>query len=178
MKTRWLTGDVNWRQYGGRWVTKKLSNGEFDYWLVIDFINYEDATGEKARAGKYIIEVRAVSITEAGIDNLAQALQCCGFALEDVKDSEICMVEALDSYGVHALMQTFQGNNAYKLLKEARKQLDMMNGLFGFYMDPAKNRLGHTGWDCIKGDLSIETAIKNRDEYLARHGGDKNDQDI
>ena len=35
MNLKFLTGDINWTEYGGKFVTKKLNNGDFDYWLVL-----------------------------------------------------------------------------------------------------------------------------------------------
>jgi len=39
MRFKFLTGDVNWETYGGKWVSPKLNNGDFDYWLVLEFVN-------------------------------------------------------------------------------------------------------------------------------------------
>jgi hypothetical protein len=43
MKVRFnfLTGDVNWSQYGGTWISQKFNNSDTDYWLVREIINWE-----------------------------------------------------------------------------------------------------------------------------------------
>jgi hypothetical protein len=47
MKFKFLTGDINWQTYGGKFISKKLNNGEFDHWLVIEVTNWANAVGER-----------------------------------------------------------------------------------------------------------------------------------
>lgn len=42
MRFRFLVGDMNWETYGGSFVSKRLNNGEFDYWLVLEVIPSEN----------------------------------------------------------------------------------------------------------------------------------------
>lgn len=145
-----LTGDVNWLQYGAKWISPRLNNGEFDYWLVLELVNMHDATGEEDQ-DKYNVDLCAVSPDQAGADNVNKAIECVGMP-DECRDNPIALVEALHSYGVKSLLWSGNGNNAHKLLKEAKHQpVDM---LFGFYMDTPKNRIGTTGWEAIKGDLN------------------------
>lgn len=156
MKPRFtfLTGDVNWLQYGGKWVSQKLSNGEFDYWLVLELVNMHDATGDEDQE-KYNVALYAVSPDQAGAENLKRAFDCCGIPEEQMNEP-LVQVEALTSYGVHALLWQSNGNNAHKLLREAKRQ--PVEGLFGFYMDRPENRIGSTGWELIKGDINSALA--------------------
>jgi len=154
MKTKFtfLTGDINWQTYGGKWVTPKLNNGDFDYWIVLEFINMHDATGEE-NGPKYHVSLAAVSPTQAG-DNLQKAFECCGIEPDsDTAKNELCQVECLHSYGTTAHLWQQSGNNASKLMAEAKKQAQVCSGLFGFYMDEPKNKIGTTGWEAIKGDI-------------------------
>lgn len=154
MKFRFLTGDVNWLAYGGKWVSSKQNNGDFDYWLVLDFVNMEEACGsDNDGKPKYHVELCAVSPHEAGETGLASAFECCGVP-EDAKQNPLCQVEALHSYGISAHLWQADGKNAHKLLREAKRQAQMVNGLFGFFMDRTENRIGSTGWEFIKGDLN------------------------
>ena len=156
IKFSFLTGDINWLEYGGKWVSKKLNNGEFDYWLVLELTNMDDACGrDNEGQAKYNVCLSAISPSEAG-ENLQKAYACCGMedADEEVKNNLLVQVECLHSYGVHAPLWQENGNNAHKLLKEGRKQALLSCSLFGFFMDAPKNRIGSTGWDCIKGDIT------------------------
>jgi len=165
MKTQFLTGDVNWLAYGGKWVLPKLSNGEFDYWLVVEFINMDEACGcDNEGYPRYIAEISAVSPDEAGPENLTHALECCGLS-EDVELTELMKVEVLHTYGIKALCDSFSGNNGRRILREAKRALDPIASMLGFFMDGPKNRIGHTGWDCLKGDMSIDAAQANRDRW-------------
>lgn len=164
---RFLTGDVNWRQYGGKWIGKRQNNGEFDYWLVIEFINWEEATGERNGHHRYWVGLSAVSPQEAGPVHLGQAL--AGWSQEgDSPEQEallpdVVKVEALSDYGVSALLWQETGNNARKLLTQARQQALGAAHLFGFYMDGPQNRIGSTGWDLIRGD--IDAGLRRQTAY-------------
>jgi len=80
LKFKFLTGDMNWQEYGGQFVSKRLSNGEFDYWIVLDFVNMHEATGDEDMP-KYHVSVLAVSPDEAGEDKLRHAMQ--SWSIED-----------------------------------------------------------------------------------------------
>ena len=147
MKTRFLTGDADYLTFGGKWISPKLNNGDFDYFLVIELINVHEDTGECIR-DKYSVTVSAVSPQEAEKE-IPRALRYYG--LEEETSTELQIVDALHKYGVCALCAEFSGNNARKLLKQARDSLDMISEMFGFFMDSPKNSIGHTGWDSIKG---------------------------
>lgn len=162
VKFHFLTGDLNWLEYGGKWISNKLNNGEFDYWLVLDFINYLDATGDylvndnpKNEGDKYIVELRAVSPEQISEHNLKQAIDSYGLPDETKLDDEM-LVELIDGYGINAMLWSKQGNNAYKLIREAKQQSQMIDGLFGFYMDCQENRLGQSGWELIRGQTIRE----------------------
>ena len=148
MKYKFL-GDRNWLDYGGKWVSPKQNNGNFDYWLVIELINMDNACGEdNAGKPKYYVFVSAVSPSEAGRENVEKAFGDGAF-----NGNPLAQVEALHAYGVYASMQDYSGNNARKLLRQAKRDGQAHVGLFGFFMDNAKNGIGSTGWDCIKGDI-------------------------
>jgi hypothetical protein len=156
MRFKFLTGDVNWLQYGGSWVSQRLNNGEFDYWIVIRLINWEDACGANAPKETYNVELLSVSPSEAGEENLASAFSCCGLdgpEQASLRENPLVQVECLVSYGVYANLWQANGNNAHKLLKEARHQAICAAGLYGFYMDRTQNRIGSTGWEFQRGDL-------------------------
>lgn len=151
LKFKFLTGDVNWLSYGGKWVSKRLSNGEFDYWLVIELINMDDACGrDNEGQPKYNVSLSCVSPDQAGQENINKA--CQGW--DPMPTNPLCFVEALHSYGIHAHLWQANGSNAHKLLKQARQQASQTEFLFGFAMDRPVNRIGTTGWEALRGDIT------------------------
>ena len=156
VKFSFLTGDVSWKEYGVKWVSQKLNNGDWDYWLVIDFMNWEECTGELCQGMRYHVDISAVSPTAAGMENLTKALESCGLTFNETSSQEghdLVWVEALHSYGIKSHLWQQDGNNANKLMHEARQQAQVCEGMFGFYMDGPKNKIGTTGWEAISGDL-------------------------
>jgi hypothetical protein len=154
MKFTQLMCDASYPKYGGTLISKKLNNGEFDYWLVIEVIDWEDATGDVSQ-GKWCVSLCSVSPSEAGESNLKAAFECCG--VEDdakVRANPIVQVECLKSYGVYAQLWSSSGNNFRELMKQAHKEAEIAAGLYGFYMDRPENRIGSTGWEMQRGDLS------------------------
>lgn len=154
IRFKFLTGDVNWMEYGGKWISNKQNNGDFDYWLVMEFINMDEACGRDNKGQpRYHVELSAVSPDQAGPENLKKAFECCGWT-EEHQQNPIIQVEALSSYGVVAVVWSQAGSNAHKLLKEGRKAAQFQGSmLFGFSMDAPKNKIGTTGWEALRGDL-------------------------
>ena len=148
MKFKFLTGDINWVTYGGKFVSKKLNNTEFDYWLVIEVLNWK----EREAPATYNVSLKAVSPSEAGKKNIEAACECYGVEEDMEKLNPLVIVESLDAYGVAAQLWNNSGNNLKTLLKATHKEANLCSVLFGFYMDRPENRIGSTGWDFIKGD--------------------------
>ena len=166
-----LVGDVNWRDYWGKWVSPKMNNGDWDYWLVIEIINVEGFGWETGCT--HIVSLSAVSPEAAGDKRVKKAMASCGPDQVESPDEET-IVEALHTYGISALLWQDEGTDPDELLEEAKKQAMAARSLFGFYMDGPKNVLGHTGWDFIRGDLSIQTAVANqKGKWDARHDSEK-----
>ena len=158
IKTKFLTGDVNWKEYGGKFVTKKFNNGEFDYYLVIDFINMHDATGDTEQ-DKYQIIIGAVKPKHSK-EKMKDVLSAFGLEDENPDDlTELQKVMYVYEYGLSASLYNISGNNAEKLLKEARKELQNIPSFFGFYMDKQMNAIGNTGWDFIDGNIGFKTEV-------------------
>ena len=165
MEFDFLIGDSSWETYGGRWISKEaFHNGDFQYWLVLEFINMLDATGDPM----LLVEIDAVSPEEAGSEQLQSAVDSMGLdndMLAQLKDDHRLQVECLHMYGIHAPLWNKEfplteqqvndddySNLAEQAVKEARQVAPGLVGLFGFAMDGYVNRLGSTGWDFITGD--------------------------
>lgn len=147
-----LSGDTDPMAYGGKWVSQRLHNGEFAYWLVLEITNMEDAgCGEQ---GKYNVSVSAVSPSQAGVKNMRAAADYCGIAIDEVTSQEQ-WVELLHSYGVSAHLWDKSGNNYSKLMSEAKRWSRQEGSLlFGFVMDRPVNAIGMTGWEALQGNIT------------------------
>ncbi|MGI0025131.1 MAG: hypothetical protein ACREA4_08310 [Nitrososphaera sp.] len=148
LKFRLLTGDTNWQDYGGKFASKRLNNGEFDYWLVIDVYNTED---NRDFAEKYIVSLLSVSPSEAA-GEMEAAKRACGIDAETGLN-DLAKVEVLADYGTYAQLWAGSGNNLARLMKEARSQANASQLLYGFMMDRPQNRIGTDGWNVQRGDV-------------------------
>lgn len=154
---RFLSGDNDWRSYGGKSISQRFNNGEFDYWLVLELINLYDACGEheaKEMGGQYCVELSVVSPTQThDTGQYEAAIESCG--IQDLRDlTDEREVEILHSYGTKAVIYSGIGNNYSRLLKEARHEAySTVNFMFGSRMDQPQNAIGATGWDFVKGDI-------------------------
>lgn len=152
MNFKFLTGDVNWDIYGGTFVSKKLNNGDFDYWIVEDLNPWIDGDGT------YHLYLSVVAPSEAPEKVKSDAARCWGMSDEDLADfieryGDLAWVEILSSYGIKATLWHSEGTNLRVLRQEARKQADSIEMLFGFWMNRPLNLMGATGWDFIRGDV-------------------------
>jgi hypothetical protein len=119
-KYKFLSGDVNWKDYGGKWYR---SLGDHIY-FVVEFINFEDATGDLVDGNKYAVIGASLDLTPGGCfaDHFNSALDTLGWTMKSI-DNELQLLEALYVYrgGDHEM--TLRGNNADKLLAEVKRNL-------------------------------------------------------
>ena len=168
IRFKFMSGDVNWQEYGGQFVSKRLCNGydgkgavqgqdyDFHYWLVMDVRPNEDWEYGSKKDPKYWVSLAVVSPEAADPKELQAAINSYGIPADELPRfmaDPLFLVECLHSYGVAAYVWNGEGNNLSVLMKEARKQAQLVNMLFGFYMDRPQNKIGSTGWDTVKGDL-------------------------
>ena len=164
MNLKQVGGDINFLEYGGTFATKKLNNGDFDYWFFVEFVNMPEAVGEDEVETTYMISIRAVSPSEPSKQTKIDALYSLG--LEEEYSSKIDtikpfeMAKMLNEYGVGAVLFSKSGNNAKKLFKKARTECEKIESLFGFYMDNRLNMIGNTGGGFIKGEIGFKREEK------------------
>lgn len=153
LKFRFLTGDCNWQEYGGKFISKRLNNGDWNYYLVINVVNLKECCGDDA-SSTYQVELQAVSPEAAGTDKVYQAWRSMGYSdsgYRRFQDDPLAQVECLSEYGIFATLWYQDGNNLSKLMAEAHKQAKQSEILFGFMMDRPENRIGDDGWNRISG---------------------------
>ncbi len=155
IRFKFLTGDVNWLDYGGKWISQRFNNGEFDWWFVLTLDNVEDRVGEreaKEVGAKYWVTVAVVAPEE--FSDKEGAVEGMGDEYTWDKLTPEMKVELVEQYAGGAQVFHAAGNNYKKLFKEARQKATESEFLFGFAMDRAMNAIGSTGWDFLKGDIT------------------------
>lgn len=148
MRYKFLTGDINFLDFGGKWISKKLNNGDFDYYLVMELMNMRELTGDDDQP-KYNVTVGVVAPSQVDESKIRELVNE-NFGYEGELTDEM-RVEALHQYGTYAPVWQGNGNNARNLMRDARNQ--PIETLFGFYMDKPINRMGATGWNWVRGDI-------------------------
>ena len=128
---------------------QKQNNGDFDWYPVID-VKYAKEW-DSSFPETYIVTAKAVSPSEAGQTNIDSALSCCGVAEDEPSLNDV--IEALADYGTFATIKEECGNNLRKLLKQAKKEVDIYCMITGFVFDRLQNRIGADGWDALKGNM-------------------------
>ena len=143
--------------YEKRLISKKLNNGDWDYWLVIQLRYLEEYLSEEdcKDTGKYEVSLLAVSPEAAGEKNLKSAFEFCGDSSNE-NTTDTIKIQSLLDYGVYAALFYSTGNNSKKLLCTALDKADVANVMFGFLMDRPENRVGNTGWDFISGNIGFK----------------------
>ena len=91
MKWSILSGDVNWETYGGKLVAGPFDNGEFQYWFVIEVMEWAERVGEDEAAeidGTHNVCLSVVAPSECPADELQRAIDSNGLAGIEIDDPE------------------------------------------------------------------------------------------
>jgi hypothetical protein len=145
-----LTGDVNYLDYGGKWY-RKVSPTRFH---IIELLNMWDATGDTNQE-KYYVSLCEVDTTSS---QLKVAYECSG--VESSEASELEKAGALHDYGAVAPLNTWAGSNANKLISQAKRESRSLDDpdAYEAAMSRPVNALGSTAREYGNGDF--DSAIK------------------
>ncbi len=153
-----LTGDINWEDYGAKWA-KKAADGT---WFVVSFTNWEDAVGERefAEGGhdKYIAEVLQVAPAELSEKQIRSALNSSGIDLAEIEPEhrELALLDAIVGCGTYAPIESFEGKRADSVRAAARRAADnLMRSpeLLEAALDKPVNKIGTTAREFRSGDV-------------------------
>ena len=113
-----LSGDVNWKEYGCTWY-RSLGDGTY---YVLEFINFEDATGGRYKGKKYCVRGSSIDLSPGGwaLKDIPSALKCIGSP--KTRNPEI-ILDAIYSYSGGDMEFQIFGNNANELLAEGKRRL-------------------------------------------------------
>lgn len=127
-------------------ISKRLNNGDWDYWLVAR-LDYLDDFDDNP-SSKYHVTIYAVSPDALGAEKTAEILNELPGEIIDPRFVAVLLAE----HGSAAPIWSHAGNNAAALWRLVSRESILIEGLFGFYMDRPLNALGATGWDWIAGN--------------------------
>jgi hypothetical protein len=153
MAFHFFSGDCNWQEYGGTFISKRINDGDHPLYFAIQVANIENNTEDSPRYFVSLVAVSPAFCKVAG--TLDEAMKSNGF-LGDAQfdpNNELLQLEALLSYGNYATLGEWQGQNIKKLLKTARDEAQTQRMFFGFTLDRVANGVGNTGWDFIAGKI-------------------------
>jgi hypothetical protein len=143
--------------YEKTWVSEEWHNGDFNLRLATRVMYLDEWDDEITKNGKYSITILAVSPEAVGKDRIGDAIDYLGYDEHVITDTELgyTRYEVLLQYGIYATLWGKQGNNLKKLLSEAKKEVNNIHTMFGFYMDKPENLIGNNGWDFIRGNIGV-----------------------
>ncbi len=154
MKTQWqYNGDANMLDYGGT-NSRCIGARQFQF---VELINMDEACGrDNEGQPKYAVELRLVSLNELSADNIQSALKCCGQEHIENPSDEI-IAECCNSYGCHAPLGSWSGNNARLLMRQAYKlanELASDAAALDARLERTVNAIGSTAREFMAGDIT------------------------
>lgn len=120
---------------GEMYISERLNNSEFDYWIVFRREPDDDT-----------LYLSAVAPSLIDKDLLAK------FRADNNNDDEAVAIDVA-SYGIVAQIGWCSGDDADAVLRYAQQVASAVSALFGFVMDAPQNQVGSTGWDFLAGDV-------------------------
>jgi hypothetical protein len=149
-----LTGDVDWAEYGGTWVKATGEPGEFALVVFENMAEWGDG------ASGYNAEVRLVNIITVRPSALSEAIRSCWdqAGWEDIpKESRVlAAVEALHGYGSSARLDTITGPSHPERVRAAcfraaEEMIGDRGGIDSKLGEPC-NLIGTTWREAMNGD--------------------------
>lgn len=149
---KWMySGDVNMADYGG----KNIRHVGGRKYQVVELMNMDEACGrDNEGQPKYAVELTIIDLAAIPEKQLQSAIRSCGWDTANLSD-DACLAEICHSYGLHAPLGGWSGNNYRKLLREAysaAKELLDEDALEEKLEQPV-NALGSTAREYMVGDL-------------------------
>lgn len=163
MKFKQLTGECDTKE----WVSPKLNNGEFDYWIVLQIADMHamdrDHVEHVPRFHARLCVV-APSLCPARELEHARGMRCYIAPSE----FELADVESLFLYGTYAQVWQTTHNNPLTLMLEGVKQAEVIEGFLGMFLDQPVNRMGTTGWESLRCDNDSALKRLSPDHLIAK----------
>lgn len=149
-KFHFLTGDINFTLYGGKWY-RKVSGTCYH---VIELINMWEATGEEDQ-NKYHVSLAEIELQNIPTHEIESAWASCGWDESRKPENALQVVEAVHDYGCYAPMGNYNGNNYKNLLKQAKEESYLLDNsdYHSQQLNRPVNMLGSTALEYSQGDF-------------------------
>lgn len=149
---RWhYQGDVNMLDYGGT-LYRQVGKHSFQF---IVLTNMDDACGRDNEGREtYVVELRMVDLEQLSPKNIEDAMRSCGY--DGAPNTPDVLAFMCQEYGCHAPLEEWSGNNAHKLLREARKSANEFRfneSALAEAMERPVNKIGSTAAEFMRGDI-------------------------
>lgn len=158
-KFKFLMGDVNWQDYGGKFY-RKTSENRFHIMEVMNTEDWGDSPGFK-----YCVDLSEIDLDMITNKMREEAKRSCGW--EGMDNNPLHIVEMHHSYGHKAPLGEWCGNNLRKLMKNARELSQELDdpSIHENHMNKSVNALGSTAREFMTGDFSsgMLRGISNND---------------
>lgn len=144
------SSDVNMLDYGGKNIRHTVKR----QFQIVELINMDEACGrDNEGQPKYVVELRLVDLDALSQGTIKSALNSCGW--EGIHDNDLALAECVDSYGAHAPLESYRGNNGRKLLREAYKAANLLlnESELEQKLEQPVNKIGSTGREFMNGDF-------------------------
>ena len=135
-------------------ASKVINHGDwpFHFLIVVDYLDRVSREWAE-KSGNYHVAIHVAS-AEACADKCQRVVDTIGETLETFQALPyVQQCRVVQEYGYSAALHQNTGNNLRTLLRAARKELKVLDFMFGFYMDRPINAMGATGWDFVKGEF-------------------------
>jgi hypothetical protein len=122
-----------------------------EYYLAIEVIDMDEAGCVESKSDPiFVLEILAISPKSCKPSTLEHASEMLK-ADSKFKIDENGMEVAYDlaQYGKAAHLWQACGDNLEELIAEAKKRLQKIESLIGFYLDQPQNRMGDSGWSWV-----------------------------
>jgi hypothetical protein len=160
MPFKFLTGDVNWEDYGGKWYRQTSPST----YLVMSIFCWEEETGELGpEESTHNVELSEVDLSDE--ESLTEALRSSGWEIEDGKvvnsydgsevGGELAMVEAMHGYGCKAPLGNWNGSDIKRLMTKAGKKAALLDDPEEYEdaLNRPVNAIGSTAREFQRGEM-------------------------
>lgn len=151
-KWKFLTGDICFTIYGGKWY-KQISDTVYH---VIELLNLHECTGDET-IEKYNVSLQEIDLAKVSQHDLDSAMSCCGLEINESDITPVITIEVLSDYGLYAPMGNWSGNNYKQLLGKAKFEslaLTVDRQYHKKQLNRPVNLLGSTASEAAKGDYN------------------------
>jgi len=170
---KFLTGDVNWEEYGGKFVLRVAKRRFF----IIDVLNWYETVGEDEATCEFNVSLDECDVSVLSEKNKEDLLSSCGWEGADRTDP-LVWAEMMHSYGMKAPLWGEDGDDIEELMEEAKSAAaELLDdpSLHAEYLQTPVNAIGSTAMEFMKGDLTsaMDRALAQETEMVSMGPGMK-----